>query len=138
MGEKITNSMDWLKTTKLSPLQLFYVVIVIFYFVFTQTNIYEAIPEFIQTVAFVCIVVAGVLLGVSFLSVKKIAEEMKMIYEEKNMTPQQKVNAFGNLALIILTKLGKAFDLLKEEQGFNTYKPKEKTKDSEPAISYEP
>ncbi len=125
MGQRITNSMDWLKTTKLSPLQLLYVVVVIFYFVFTQTDIYEAIPDFFQTLVFVGMVVGGVLLGVSFFNIKKIAKEMKLIYEDNNMTPQQKINAFGNLALIILTKLGDAFDLLNQEQGINTYKEPE-------------
>ena len=125
MGQRIINSMDWLKTTKLSPLQLLYVVVVIFYFVFTQTDIYEAIPDFFQTLVFVGMVVGGVLLGVSFFNIKKIAKEMKLIYEDNNMTPQQKINAFGNLALIILTKLGDAFDLLNQEQGINTYKEPE-------------
>lgn len=125
MGEKIKTSMDWLKTAKLTPIQLFYVIIVIFYFVFTQTSIYDAIPDFIQTVVFVIIVVIGVLLGVSFLNAKKIALEMKAIYEDVNLTPLQKVNAYGNLALIILTKLGKAFELLNEEQFINTYKKPE-------------
>lgn len=125
MGQKVQNSVDWLKTTKLTPLQLFYVVIVIFYFIFTQTTIYEGIPDFIQTIAFVIIVVIGVLLGVSFLNAKKIALEMKAIYEDVNLTPLQKVNAYGNLALIILTKLGKAFELLNDEQFLNTYKEEE-------------
>ena len=120
MGQRITNSMDWLKTTKLSPLQLLYVVVVIFYFVFTQTDIYEAIPDFFQTIVFVGMVVGGVLLGVSFFNIKKIAKEMKLIYEDNNMTPQQKINAFGNLALIILTKIGEAFDFINQEQGINT------------------
>ena len=134
MGEKIKTSMDWLKTTKLTPIQLFYVIIVIFYFVFTQTSIYDAIPDFIQTVVFVIIVVIGVLLGVSFLNAKKIALEMKAIYEDVNLTPLQKVNAYGNLALIILTKLGKAFELLNEEQFINTYKKPEPEKPEPPVL----
>lgn len=134
MGEKIKTSMDWLKTAKLTPIQLFYVIIVIFYFVFTQTSIYDAIPDFIQTVVFVIIVVIGVLLGVSFLNAKKIALEMKAIYEDVNLTPLQKVNAYGNLALIILTKLGKAFELLNEEQFINTYKKPEPEEPIPPII----
>lgn len=131
MGDKIQNSKDWLTTQKLTPIQMFFIIIGTFYFIFTQTNLYDYIPDFIQTILFVIILLIGVLLGVSFLNVKKLALEMKTIYEDKSMTPMQKVNKYGELALIILTKLGKAFELLNNEQ-FNTYKkPDEETEKKE-------
>ena len=122
MGDKLKNSMEWLSTQKLTPVQLIYIIVAAFYFIFTQTNLYDSIPDFAQTVIFVGIIVTGVLLGVSILNTKKLAMEMKAIYEDKNMSAEQKINAYGNLALIILTKLGQAFDLLNKEQGINTYK----------------
>ena len=122
MGDKLQSSKDWLSTTKLTPIHLIYIIIATFYFIFAQTNLYDSIPDFAQTIIFVGIIVTGVLLGVSILNVKKLAMEMRAIYEDNNMTTEEKVNAYGNLALIVLTKLGLAFDLLNKEQGINTYK----------------
>ena len=136
MGEKIKTSKDWLTSQKLTPVQLFYIIIVTFYFIFTQTSLYDYLPDFLQTIVFVTIVIIGVLLGVSFLNVKKIALEMKAIYNDKTLTAEQKVNKYGELALIVLTKLGQAFDLLNEEQfAMNTYKKVEKK--DEPTDSLE-
>lgn len=119
------NSMAWLKTEKLTPIQLLYIIGAVFWFIFTQTSIYEGIPDILKTVVFVGIVVGGILLGVSILNVKRLALEMKSIYINKNMTIEEKVNAYGNLALIVLTKFGEAFNILNKEQGLNTYKEPE-------------
>ena len=116
------NSMNWLKTEKLTPIQLFYIIGAVFWFIFTQTSIYEGIPDILKTVVFVGIVVGGILLGVSILNVKRLALEMKSIYINKNMSIEEKVNAYGNLALIVLTKFGEAFSILNKEQGLDTYK----------------
>ena len=137
MGDKLQNSKEWLSTTKLTPMQLIYIIVAAFYFIFTQTNLYDQIPDFIQTVVFVGIIVTGVLLGVSILNTKKLALEMKAIYENGNMTTEEKINAYGNLALIVLTKLGQAFDVLNKEQGINTYKKPEPDIVPEPLIAPE-
>ena len=125
MGDKMQNSMTWLKTEKLTPIQLFYIIGAVFWFIFTQTTIYDSIPDIIKTIAFVGIVIGGLLLGVSILNTKKLALEMKAIFENKNMSLEQKINAYGNLALIVLTKFGEAFNMLNKEQGINTYKEPE-------------
>lgn len=125
MGDKLKSSKEWLSTQKLTPVHLIYIIVAAFYFIFTQTSLYDSIPDFAQTVIFVGIIVTGVLLGVSILNTKKLAMEMKAIYEDSKMTTEQKINAYGNLALIILTKLGMAFDVLNKEQGINTYKAPE-------------
>ena len=138
MGDNIKNSKEWLTAQKLTPIQLFYIIIVTFYFIFTQTSLYDFFPDFLQTIIFVIVVVVGVLLGVSFLNVKKIALEMKAIYNDKTLTPEQKVNKYGELALIILTKLGQAFDILNAQQGINTYKKPEEKKIEEPTEPLKP
>ena len=119
------NSMTWLRTEKLTPIQLFYIIGAVFWFIFTQTEIYNTIPDIIKTIVFVGIVIGGILLGVSILNTKKLALEMKAIFVDKNMTLEQKINAYGNLALIVLTKFGEAFNLLNKEQGIDTYKKPE-------------
>ena len=124
------NSMTWLRTEKLTPIQLFYIIGAVFWFIFTQTSIYNTIPDIVKTIVFVVIVIGGILLGVSILNTKKLALEMKAIFVDKNMTIEEKVNAYGNLALIVLTKFGEAFNLLNKDQGINTYK--------EPEIDIEP
>ena len=125
MGDKMQNSMTWLRTEKLTPIQLFYIIGAVFWFIFTQTEIYNTIPDIIKTIVFVGIVIGGILLGVSILNTKKLALEMKAIFVDKNMTIEEKVNAYGNLALIVLTKFGEAFNLLNKEQGIDTYKEPE-------------
>ena len=125
MGDRLQNSMAWLKTEKLTPIQLLYIIGAVFWFIFTQTTIYEGIPDILKTVVFVGIVVGGILLGVSILNVKRLALEMKSIYIDKNMSIEEKVNAYGNLALIVLTKFGEAFNILNKEQGIATYKEPE-------------
>ena len=133
MGEKIKTSLDWLRTTKLTPIQLFYVVFGIFVFIFMETQIFESLNDFIKAAFWITIVVVGILLGVSVFNVKKLALEMKAIFEENNMTNLEKVNAFGNLSVIVLSKFGKAFDMLNLEYGINTYKKTEpKTEPEEP------
>lgn len=121
----MNNSMTWLRTEKLTPIQLLYIIGAIFWFIFTQTKIYDGMPDIVKTVVFVGIVVGGILLGVSILNTKKLALEMKAIFVDKNMSIEEKVNAYGNLALIVLTKFGEAFNLLNKEQGINTYKEPE-------------
>ena len=125
MGDKLQSSKVWLKTEKLTPLQLFYIIGAVFWFIFTQTKIYEGIPDIIKTIVFIGIVIGGVLLGVSILNVKKLALEMKAIFVDKDMSTEEKVNAYGNLALIVLTKFGEAFNVLNQEQGISTYKDPE-------------
>lgn len=125
MGDKMQNSMTWLRNEKLTPLQLFYIIGAVFWFIFTQTEIYNTIPDIIKTIVFVGIVIGGILLGVSILNTKKLALEMKAIFIDKNMTIEEKVNAYGNLALIVLTKFGEAFNVLNKEQGIDTYKEPE-------------
>lgn len=116
MGTKATVTYDWLKTAKLTPIQLLYVFIAIFAFIFMATDIFKSLPGIVQSLFYGSIVVVGVLLGVSVVNIKKLALEMKAIYIDANMTPEQKVNAYGNLALQVLMKLGQAFDLLNETQ----------------------
>jgi len=116
MGAKATQTYDWLKATKLTPLQLIYVFIAIIAFIFMATDIFEELPAIIKVVVYGSTIVIGVLLGVSFVNIKKLAEEMKAIYIDNSMNAEQKVNAYGNLALQVLYKLGQAWDLYHEEQ----------------------
>lgn len=121
MGVKLQNSLDWLKSEKLKPVQLIYIVVALFAFIFMETAMYAGFPDFLRTVIYAAVIIGGVLLGVSSTNVKKLAFEMKAIFEDTTMTPEQKINAYGNLALIVLTKFGEAFELLNETQ-FDTYK----------------
>lgn len=111
-----TRTMEWLKATKLTPVQLIYVVVALFAFIFMATDIFEQLPGLLKVGIYGTIVVVGVLLGVSFVNIKQLAADMKAIYIDKTMTAEQKVNAYGNLALQILYKLGQAWELFQEEQ----------------------
>lgn len=122
----VNNTFNWFKAQKLNPIQLIYVVVAIFLFIFMSTDLFEALPDFIQAVVYGSIVLVGVLLGVSIVNIKKLAADMKEIYLNKNMTVQEKVNAYGSLALQVLMKLGEAFEELNTVQ-FENYDP-EKTK----------
>lgn len=100
----------WLKSTKLTPLQLIYVFGALFSFIFMATDIFNALPDFAKVLFYGGTVLIGVLLGVSIFNIKQIAADMKKIFVDKNMTAEQKVNAFGNLALQVLYKLGEAWE----------------------------
>ena len=116
MGNKATQTYEWLKATKLTPLQLIYVFMAIIAFIFMATDIFEALPDIIKVVIYGGTIVIGVLLGVSIVNIKKLAQEMKAIFIDQSMNSEQKVNAYGNLALQILYKLGQAWEDFHEEQ----------------------
>ena len=107
---------DWLKTSKLTPVQMIYIFIAIFFFVFMSTDIFESFPDIVQALLYGGIVLTGILLGVSMVNVKKLAEEMKAIYIDTDMDLEQKINAYGSLALQVLTKLGTAWDMFHDQQ----------------------
>ena len=116
MGDKIAITKKYLGTPKLTPMQLMWVVGAIFVFIFMETDIFASLNDMTKTILYTSAMVICVLLGVSFVNVKKIANDLKAIYVDKNMTPLEKVNAFGNVALSVLSRLGEAWDLLNEEQ----------------------
>ena len=116
MGDKATITYNWLRATKLTPVQLIYVVIALFAFIFMATDIFEAFPDIAKVAFYGGTIVIGVLLGVSVVNVKKLAQDMKAIYVDNTMTTEEKVNAYGNLALQILFKFGEAFEIFQDEQ----------------------
>ena len=124
--EKIVSAKKYLGTQKLTPFQMIWVVIGIFFFIFMDTDIFGELPDMLKIVLYASFMLICVLLGVSIFNVKKIAADLKAIYEDTNMTPLQKVNAYGNLALSILSRLGEAFELLNNEQ---FKKPEPETKE---------
>ena len=112
----VEGTKKYLGTPKLTPLQLIWTVLAIFFFIFMDTDVFSAFSDMTKIIIYAFVVTVCVLLGVSLVSVKKIAEDMKVIYLNNNMTPIQKVNAYGNLALTVLGQLGLAFELLNEVQ----------------------
>ena len=114
MERKIIKS--WFVTQKLTPLSLIYTVVAIFYFIFMETDIYASLSDVTQICIFTVIIVVGVLLGVSILNVKKVADEMVTILKDKSLNADEKVNRLTNLALMILGQLGRAWELLNDEQ----------------------
>ena len=112
----IEGTKKYLGTPKLTPLQLIWTVLAIFFFIFMDTDVFNAFSDMTKIIVYASVITVCVLLGVSLVNVKKIAEDMKVIYLNKNMTPIQKVNAFGNLAVTVLGQLGLAFELLNEVQ----------------------
>jgi len=115
-------TVNWLKSQKLTPIQLIYVFIATFIFIFMSTNIFDSFPDLIKAIFYGTVILVGVLLGVSLFNIKQIAADMKAIYLDTNMTVEQKINAYGNLALQILMKLGEAFEELNTVQ-FLDYDP---------------
>lgn len=112
----VASTKKYLGTPKLTPFQLLWVVIGIFYFIFMETEIFSGFPDLVKIIIWAGFMVVCVLLGVSVINVKKIAADLKTIYVDKNMTALEKVNAYGNIALSVLSRLGEAWDLLNEEQ----------------------
>ena len=112
----LANTKHYLGTQKLTPFQLIWVVIGIFFFIFIDTDVFQDLPSITKIIIYSGFMVGCVLLGVSLINVKKIAADLKAIYLNKNMTAEQKVNAYGNLALTVLSQLGEAWELLNEEQ----------------------
>ena len=128
MGEKICKTKKYLGSPKLTPLQLIWVVFGIFFFIFMETSIFREFNDVTKVIVYASFMVICVLLGVSIINVKKIASDMKAIYTNKNMTLTEKVNAYGNLALTVLSMLGEAWDLLNQEQ-FKSDEPTEEIND---------
>jgi len=113
---KAVSTKKYLGTPKLTPFQLIWVVVGIFYFIFMETDIFSGLPDLVRVIIWAGFIVVCVLLGVSVINVKKIAQDLKTIYIDKNMTTLEKLNAYGNLALSVLSRLGEAWDELYEEQ----------------------
>ena len=120
--KKAANTKKYLGTPKITPFQLLWAVVGIFYFIYMETDLFSGLPDLVKVIIWAGFIVICLLLGVSLVNVKKIAEDLKTVYVNKNMTPLEKVNAFGNIALSVLSRLGEAWDLLNEEQ----FKEKEK------------
>jgi len=116
MGAKAETTYNWLKSTKLTPIQLIYTFIAIFAFIFMATDIFDALPDIIKVSIYGSTVLVGVLLGVSIFNIKQLAKDMKAIYEDKNMTLEEKINAYGNIALVILNKMGEAWEVYTNKQ----------------------
>ena len=106
----------YLGTPKITPFQLFWAIFGIFYFIYMETDLFSGLPDLVKVTIWAGFIIICLLLGVSIINVKQIALDIKTIYEDNNMTALEKVNAFGNLALNILSRLGEAWDLLNEEQ----------------------
>ena len=121
----IEGTKKYLGTPKLTPLQLIWTVLAIFFFIFMDTDIFNAFSDMTKIMIYAFVITVCVLLGVSLVSVKKIAEDMKVIYLNNSLSPIQKVNAYGNLALTVLGQLGLAFELLNEVQFENKEEIKE-------------
>ena len=115
-GEKSTSAKKYLGTQKLTPFQLIWFVVGIFFFIFIETDVFGNLTDIIKILIYAGFMVICILLGVSVVNVKKIAGDLKSIYINSNLTAEQKVNAYGNLALTVLSQLGEAFELLNEEQ----------------------
>jgi len=112
----ISGTKKYLGQQRLTPLQLLWTVIGIFFFIFMDTDIFQNFSSITKIIIYAAFMVVCILLGVSVLNVKKIANDLKAIYIDKNMTAEQKVNAYGNLALTVLSQLGEAWELLNQEQ----------------------
>lgn len=112
----IESTKRYLGTTKLTPLQLIWVVVGIFFFIFIDTDIFQDYSSITKIIIYASFMVVCILLGVSVVNVKKIAGDLKAIYVNKNMTAEEKVNAYGNIALTVLSQLGEAWELLNIEQ----------------------
>lgn len=112
----VEGTKKYLGTQKLTPLQLLWTVVGIFFFIFMDTDIFQDFSNITKIVIYAGFMVVCILLGVSVINVKKIAGDLKAIYLNKSMTAEQKVNAYGNLALTVLSQLGEAWELLNEEQ----------------------
>ena len=112
----IDGTKKYLGTTKLTPLQLIWVVVGIFFFIFIDTDIFQDFSSITKIIIYASFMVVCILLGVSVVNVKKIAGDLKAIYVNKSMTAEEKVNAYGNIALTVLSQLGEAWELLNIEQ----------------------
>ena len=112
----ICKTKKYLGTQKLTPLQLIWLIVGIFFFIFIDTDLFQNLGDVAKVLLYASFMLSCVLLGVSVINVKKIATDLKAIYVNKNMTPEEKVNAYGNLALTVLSQLGEAWDLLNIEQ----------------------
>ena len=112
----IEGTKKYLGTQKLTPLQLIWTVIGIFFFIFIDTDVFQDFSSITKIIVYAGFMVGCILIGISVINVKKIAGDLKAIYLNKSMTAEQKVNAYGNLALTILSQLGEAWELLNEEQ----------------------
>ena len=115
-GDKSTSAKKYLGTQKLTPFQLIWFVVGIFFFIFIESDVFGNLTDIIKILIYAGFMVICILLGVSVVNVKKIAGDLKSIYINSNLTAEQKVNAYGNLALTVLSQLGEAFELLNEEQ----------------------
>ena len=115
-GDKSTSAKKYLGTQKLTPFQLIWFVVGIFFFIFIETDVFNSLVDIVKILIYAGFMVICILLGVSVVNVKKIAGDLKEIYINKNLTAEEKVNAYGNIALTVLSKLGEAWELFQEEQ----------------------
>ena len=115
-GDRSSSAKKYLGTQKLTPFQLIWFVVGIFFFIFIETDVFNSLADIVKILIYAGFMVICILLGVSVVNVKKIAGDLKEIYINKNLTAEEKVNAYGNIALTVLSKLGEAWELFQEEQ----------------------
>lgn len=99
----------WLLSPKVSPLQIFIIEAGTLYFIFFETEIFKAFPDFIKVIFYVGIMVTSALFGVSIINMKKWAEKVEEIYYNSKLTPSQKEKRYMEMALQVLDKISDIF-----------------------------
>jgi hypothetical protein len=128
MGKRAAKTKTWLVTPKIKPFQFFVAIGAILLFVFMETEIFETLGDMTKVSIYVFLIVLSVLSGISLVDLKEIGAKFKAIIKDKKMSAWDKVRAFMNLGVEILTKAGEAWDLVYDEQFI------EEKKSSEPVI----
>ena len=116
MGEKIRKTKEWMIPPSLKPIQFFVAIGGILLFVFMETDIFENFGDMTKVSLYVLLIVLSVFSGISLVDIKAIAAKFKGIIMDEKLTAWDKVRAFMNLGVEILSKAGEAWDLVYDEQ----------------------
>ena len=106
----------WINEKRITPLQLFIVVIGIFYFLYNDTEIIQSLPDIVKVGIYAGILVITAAAGISLVNVKEIATKIKDIMQDRKMTPHEKLNAMMGVALPLLSDIGDLWDVVTKEQ----------------------
>lgn len=100
----------WLNDKKISRSAFIVYNIGLFYFIFIQTSIFGDLNDLVKVGIYMMIATAMILTGMSFISVKKLAEKIEGIYNNPTMKKSQKLNTLMGIALNVLGTISEIYD----------------------------
>lgn len=129
----LENTKNKLSKEKLTIGQIIIIAVGIIVFSTLETNLFRDLSDIVKIIIYISLMIITASLGISFIDLKELGSKFKEIILNSELDAEGKVREFTNLAIMVLSRLGDAWELFQNEQ-FNGTKKDETPKDA----PYEP